>query len=75
MNLRDSEIRAKIWEGRKRTKGLVEMLSPDMEIEAPQEVWLVEDLIMKSDINLLVASPKVGQTSLVIDLILSLIHI
>ena len=46
LNLRDSEIRAKIWEGRKRTKGLVEMLSPDMEIEAPQEVWLVEDLIM-----------------------------
>ena len=69
LNLRDSEIRAKIWEGRKRTRGLVEMLSPDMEIEAPQEVWLVEDLIMKSDTNLLVASPKVGKTSLVIDLI------
>lgn len=28
LNLRDSEIRAKIWDGRKRTKGLVEMLSP-----------------------------------------------
>ena len=69
LNLRDSEIRAKIWEGRKRSTGLVEMLSPDMEIEAPQEVWLVEDLIMKSDTNLLVASPKVGKTSLVIDLI------
>ena len=69
LSLRDSEIRAKIWEGRKRSTGLVEMLSPDMEIEAPQEVWLVEDLIMKSDTNLLVASPKVGKTSLVIDLI------
>lgn len=69
LNLRDSEIRAKIWEGRKRSKGLVTMLSPDMEINAPQEVWLVEDLIMKSDTNLLIASPKVGKTTLVIDLI------
>jgi len=69
LNLRDSEIRAKIWEGRKRSKGLVTMLAPDMEINAPQEVWLVEDLIMKSDTNLLIASPKVGKTTLVIDLI------
>ena len=38
LNLRDSEIRAKIWEGRKRSKGLVTMLVPDMEIDAPQEV-------------------------------------
>ena len=69
LNLRDSEIRAKIWEGRKRSKGLVTMLAPDMAINAPQEVWLVEDLIMKSDTNLLIASPKVGKTTLVIDLI------
>ena len=69
LNLRDSEIRAKIWEGRKRSKGLVTMLAPDMEINAPQEVWLVEYLIMKSDTNLLIASPKVGKTTLVIDLI------
>ena len=69
LNLRDSEIRAKIWEGRKRSKGLVTMLAPDMEINATQEVWLVEDLIMKSDTNLLIASPKVGKTTLVIDLI------
>lgn len=69
LNLRDSEIRAKIWEGRKRSKGLVTMLAPDMEINAPQEIWLVEDLIMKSDTNLLIASPKVGKTTLVIDLI------
>ena len=47
LNLRDSEIRAKIWEGRKRSSGLVEMLLPGMEIDAPQEVWLVKDLIMK----------------------------
>ena len=45
------------------------MLAPDMEINAPQEVWLVEDLIMKSDTNLLIASPKVGKTTLVVDLI------
>ena len=69
LNLRDSEIRAKIWEGRKRSKGLVTMLVPDMEIDAPQEVWLVEDLIMKSDTNLLIASPKVGKTTLIVDLI------
>ena len=69
LNLRDTEIRAKLWEGRKRSKGLVTMLVPDMEIDAPQEVWLVEDLIMKSDTNLLIASPKVGKTTLVIDLI------
>ena len=69
LNLRDSEIRAKIWEGRKRSKGLVTMLVPDMEIDAPQEVWLVEDLIMKSDTNLLIASPKVGKTTLIMDLI------
>ena len=69
LNLRDTEIRAKIWEGRKRSKGLVTMLVPDIEIDAPQEIWLVEDLIMKSDTNLLIASPKVGKTTLIIDLI------
>ena len=69
LNLRDTEIRAKIWEARKRSKGLVTMLVPDMEIDAPQEIWLVEDLIMKSDTNLLIASPKVGKTTLIIDLI------
>ena len=69
LNLRDPEIRAKIWEGRKRSNGLVEMLLPGMEIDAPQEVWLVKDLIMKSDTNLLIAPPKVGKTTLVVDLI------
>ena len=69
LRIRDDEIRKKIWEGRKRKAGSVEMLTPDMAIDAPDEVWSWENIIMQSDSNLLVSLPKVGKTTLFIDLI------
>lgn len=69
LRIRDDEIRKKIWEGRKRKAGSVEMLTPDMAIDAPEEVWACKNLIMQADSNVLVALPKVGKTTLLIDLI------
>jgi len=69
LRIRDDEIRKKIWDGRKRKAGSVEMLTPDMAIDAPEEMWACENLIMQADSNVLVALPKVGKTTLLIDLI------
>ena len=69
LNIRETEIKRKIWEGRRRAQGEPEMLTPDMAIDAPDEVWSWENIIMQSDSNLLVSLPKVGKTTLFIDLI------
>ena len=69
LRVRDDEIKKKIWEGRSRIAGSVEMLTPEMAIDAPDEVWAWENIIMQSDTNLLVALPKVGKTTLIIDAI------
>jgi len=69
LKIRDTEIKRKIWDGRRRAQGMPEMLTPDMAIDAPDEVWAWENIIMQSDTNLLVALPKVGKTTLFIDAI------
>ena len=69
LRIKDEELRKKIWEGRRRKAGSVEMLAPGMAIDAPNEVWAWENIIMQSDTNLLVALPKVGKTTLIIDAI------
>ena len=69
LRIKDDEIRKKVWQGRARKAGAVEMLAPGMAIDAPEEVWAWENIIMQSDTNLLVALPKVGKTTLIIDAI------
>ena len=69
LTLRDHDLQRKIWEGRRRAAGAIEMLTPEMTIAAPQEVWLWDQVLMKEDTNLLVALPKLGKTTLLINAI------
>ena len=69
LNIKESEIRRKIWEGRRRTQGQPEMLTPGMAIDAPKDKWALENIFMAHQSNLLVSLPKVGKTTLFIDLI------
>ena len=69
LRMSEQEIKRKIWDGRKRSVGAPVMLTPDMAIDAPDEVWACEGIVMKADTTLLVALPKVGKTTLMIDLI------
>ena len=63
------ELRARVWDARKRVEGNIEEYSSSDIIEAPPHVWSWENLIMMSDTNLLSASPKVGKTTLMIEMI------
>ena len=69
LNIKETEIKRKIWEGRRRAQGEPEMLTPGMAIDAPDEVWAVENIFMYADSNLMVSLPKVGKTTLFVDLI------
>ena len=63
------ELRARVWDARKRVEGNIDEYSSSDIIEAPPHVWSWENLIMMSDTNLLSASPKVGKTTLMIEMI------
>ena len=69
LNIKESEIKRKIWEGRRRAQGQPEMLKPGMGIDAPNEKWALENIFMYADSNMLVSLPKVGKTTLFVDLI------
>ena len=69
LNIRETEIKRKIWEGRRRSQGEPEMLEPGMAIDAPKDKWALENIFMAHRSNLLVSLPKVGKTTLFIDLI------
>ena len=49
LNILESEIKRKIWDGRRRAQGMPEMLTPGMAIDAPDEVWAWENFIMQSE--------------------------
>ncbi len=69
LKLTDSEIRQKIWQGRRRMEGAVEMYECNQIIDCPEETWAWEGIIMSADANLLISLPKCGKTTLIIDLI------
>ncbi len=69
LNIKESEIRRKIWEGRRRSQGEPEMLVPGMAIDAPKDKWALENIFMAAKTNLMVSLPKVGKTTLFVDLI------
>ena len=69
LNIRETEIKRKIWEGRRRAQGEPEMLVPGVAIDAPKDKWALENIFMAAKTNLMVSLPKVGKTTLFIDLI------
>ena len=69
IKITSEELKLRIWDARKRVEGNTEDYSPNDIIEAPPHVWSWEKLIMMSDTNLISASPKVGKTTLLIEMI------
>ncbi len=69
LKLTDSEIRQKIWQGRRLMEGAVESYKCNQIIDCPEETWAWEGIIMSADANLLISLPKCGKTTLIIDLI------
>ncbi len=71
LKLTDTEIRQKIWQGRRLMEGAVESYKTNQWIDCPEETWAWEGIIMSADANLLISLPKCGKTTLIIDLIAS----
>ena len=67
--LNDSEIRRCLHEARAELSGSVEMLTQGMNIDAPDETWLWEGVLMHADSNMIVSVPKVGKTTLLVAMI------
>ena len=69
LGLKEDELRKFLWDGRKRSKGEVEYFTQDNIIKAPQEKWFWENILMLERTNLINALPKVGKTTLLLDMI------
>ena len=69
VKISSEELRLRVWDARKRVEGNNSDYSKNDIIEAPPHVWSWENIIMMSDTNLLSASPKVGKTTLIIEMI------
>ena len=69
LKLTDTEIRQKIWQGRRLMEGAVESYKPNQLLDVPEETWAWEGVIMSADANLLISLPKCGKTTLIVDLI------
>ena len=67
--LSNDDIRRVIHEARAELAGAVEMLTQDQEIDAPDETWLWQGILMRADSNMIISLPKVGKTTLLIALI------
>ena len=63
------ELRLRVWDARKRVEGNNSDYSKSDIIQAPPHAWSWENLIMMSDTNLLSASPKVGKTTLIVEML------
>tara|TARA_B100001057_G_scaffold48799_1_gene43519 strand:+ start:282 stop:1616 length:1335 start_codon:yes stop_codon:yes gene_type:complete len=68
LRLSPQELQTRIWDARQKAGNIKEYSSSDI-IQAPPFVWSWENLIMMSDTNLISASPKVGKTTLMIEMI------
>ena len=63
LKLTDSEIRQKIWQGRRLMEGAVESYKPNQLLDVPEETWAWEGVIMSADANFLISLPKCGKTT------------
>ena len=69
VKISSEELRLRVWDARKRVEGNNSDYSKNDVIQAPPHAWSWENLIMMSDTNLLSASPKVGKTTLMVEML------
>ncbi len=67
LNIRDPDLQRKIWESRRRLAGAVEMFRPGHTATLVSEPWAWEGILLAGDTTLVVALPKLGKTTLLID--------
>lgn len=68
LNLRDGELKQFLAEARRRLNGTAEAIH-DRPVSLAPVPWLVDGLLMARCLNLLIAPPKVGKTSLALQMI------
>ncbi len=66
ITLRDQELQRLIWDARRAAAGTIEPLAPGDRIDLTPCPWLWEGVTMPAALNLLVALPKIGKTSLML---------
>ena len=69
ISLRDQELQRLIWDARRAAAGTIEPLTPGDRIDLSPCPFHWEGVIMLAALNLLVALPKIGKTSLMLALI------
>lgn len=69
LSLRDNELCAMVAAARKELRGDGDGITPDMEIEIPDDDWCWEPLICAVSLNLVIALQKVGKTALILQMI------
>ncbi len=69
ITLRDGELNRLIWDARRAAAGAVDGLGPGDLINLAPTPWHWEGVLMPEALNLLVALPKVGKTSLMLAMI------
>lgn len=69
ISLRDQEMQRLIWDARRAAAGTIEPLAPGDRIDLSPCPFHWEGVIMLASLNLLVALPKIGKTSLMLALI------
>ena len=67
--IRDAELLALLTAARRRRLGLDGLLGPGAVLDMSPEPWLWEGLLLRGCLNLLVALPKQGKTSLLVSMI------
>jgi hypothetical protein len=66
LTLRDDELRRLIWDARRAAAGGAELLAPGDRLDLTPTRWIWEGVVMPAALNLLIALPKVGKTSLML---------
>lgn len=68
LNIRDGELRRVLADAKRRLAGVAESLG-SRPLSLAAVPWMVEGLLLQNGLNVLLAPPKVGKTSLVVSLI------
>lgn len=71
LSMRDGELQKIVWEARRKNAPPAEALKPGDLLDFTPVPWCWEGLIMRKATSLVIASPKVGKTSLVLEAIAS----
>ncbi|MEB3199300.1 MAG: AAA family ATPase, partial [Synechococcaceae cyanobacterium] len=69
LTLRDDELRRYVWDARRAAAGGAGLIAPGAWLDITPTRWLWEGMVMPAALNLLVALPKVGKTSLMLGML------